>query len=76
MGDTSEKPPTKRRRGEGNKVITREELDEVLSKVIKSYDTASLALLYILNEYNFSLSSLQEVLLGVSPYLIRMQSWS
>ena len=69
-------PPTKRRRGEGNKVITSEELNQVLSKAIKSHDTASLAFLYIINEYDFSLSSLQKVLLGVSLYLIKMLSWS
>jgi hypothetical protein len=73
MSDSDE-PPTKRRRGENNKVITTEELDEVLSKAIKSHDTASLAVLYILNEYDFSLSSLQKVLLGVSLHRIRMQS--
>ncbi|KAF8341292.1 uncharacterized protein EI90DRAFT_3033386 [Cantharellus anzutake] len=56
-------PPTKKRRGEGNRAITNEELKGVLSNAIQNHPTASLALLYIIDEYDFHLESLQEIIL-------------
>ncbi|KAF8341291.1 uncharacterized protein EI90DRAFT_3033376 [Cantharellus anzutake] len=57
-------PPTKKRRGEGNRKITREELKGIVSNAIQiNHPTASLALLYIIDEYDFHLESLQEIIL-------------
>lgn len=60
---------SKRKRGEGEQVIsTTDGLLEVLN-TITTEDSAEIAILHLMNEYSFSLSTLQQVLLGVSPFI-------
>ena len=61
---------SKRKRGEGEQVIsTTDGLLEVLNNSIMTQDSAEIAILHLMNEYSFSLSTLQQVLLGVSPFI-------
>jgi hypothetical protein len=57
----------KRKRGEGNQVIkTPEALRELLSTAITTFDSAEIALLHLMGEYDFSLSHLQQILSGTA----------
>ena len=52
---------TKKRRGDDN-----EALRDLLSSAIKTHESAEIALLHLMDGYDFSLGHLQQILLGIS----------
>ena len=55
-----------KKRGDDSEVIaTSDALLDVLSNSITTHQSAEIAILHLMNEYSFSPSTLQQVLLGV-----------
>jgi hypothetical protein len=58
---------TKRKRGDDKKILNSPEtLRQLLTSAITTHESAQIALLHIMEEYEFSLSALQQILLGLS----------
>jgi cell division GTPase FtsZ len=58
---------TKRKRGDDNQAIkSPEALRELLNSNITTYESAEIALLHIMAGYDFSLSHLQQIFMGMA----------